>query len=57
MNEENQLDPEIIDLANIPLAFQEKQHLEKIESGKCVAPTWKTKDRVSILSLHAFKNV
>lgn len=47
MNEENEIDDEIIHLASMRLAFQERRHLEKIESGKSVAPTWKTKDRVS----------
>ena len=42
----DETDPDIDEQFNLPLAFQERWHKEKIVSGASVAPTWRMKERV-----------
>jgi len=46
-HDEAENDPVIHEQFNLPLAFQERWHKEKIISGASVAPTWRMKERVS----------
>ena len=40
------IDPDVAEQFDMPLAFQECRHKEKIIGGASVAPTWRMKERV-----------
>ena len=42
-------------MLHVPIAYQEKRHLEKISGAKIVAESWRLKERVFMCSIIDFE--